>query len=173
MKKTNKKKPYIIAAGCGLLAFLLSLILRGSPFQYDYFDDEINPDSGTEVDSSGNVKLYDAMYFKVSEYFGSFDIPSDPVLISNYNRLIIDLDLVRANFGEAVKIVEGYNPIKDKYAQCIAVALQPLGGKTAWQLYDFMQKQIKANHINAGTLYGSKGLVFYVQTGTYSDLGFI
>lgn len=173
MKNKDQKKPYVIAAVCGLLAFLLSLILRGSPFQYDYFDDEISPDSGTGVDSSGNIKLYDAIYFKVSEYFGSFDIPVDPVLISNYNRLIIDLDLVRANFGSAIKIIEGYTPVKDKYSQCIAVALQPLGGKTAWQLYDLMRKQIKANHINAGTLYGSKGSVFYVQTGTYSDLGFI
>ena len=68
----------------------------------------------SDVDNQGNsTELYsgaitDSVYFKKSEYFGNQKPPDNPTYISNYNKLVKDLDLIRQNFGSAVKIVTGY-----------------------------------------------------------------
>jgi len=78
--------------------------------------DNGNDNAGFEepTDNQGNgVDLYsgtirDYTYFKASEYFGVYPRPTNPTYIANYNKLMSDLDLIRKNFGSAVKIVSGY-----------------------------------------------------------------
>lgn len=66
-----------------------------------------------DISGNGGIDMYsgtikDYQYFKASEYFGNYPRPTNPVYIANYDKLMKDLDLIRKNFGSAVKIVSGY-----------------------------------------------------------------
>lgn len=79
-------------------------------------EDYGNDNAGYETQAEGNnsgTDLYssaikDFQYFKASEYFGNHPRPTNPTFIANYNTLMKDLDLIRLNFGSAIKIVTGY-----------------------------------------------------------------
>ena len=70
-----------------------------------FVNDSGSGTTGTDL-YSGSYKDY--TYFKASEYFGNYPRPNNATYLANYDKLMKDLDLIRKNFGSAVKITTGY-----------------------------------------------------------------
>ncbi|MEN2434965.1 hypothetical protein AAH994_06095 [Weeksellaceae bacterium A-14] len=127
-----------------------------------------NPETGEY-----EVQLYDAMYFVSSEYFKGQDFPDNWQSIANYNSLIIDLDVLRANFGAAVQIVKGYEPDEKYYSTCEAVQITAVNGQNnkLFKVLNSMINQPTAGNMKKGTIHlFPDGVIEYIRTGVYKNL---
>lgn len=125
----------------------------------DYGFENGNGNGANSENGSGNgggipPALNQAKYFQEKEYFGNYPRPTAPEHIANYNRLIKSLDVIRAEFGSAVVIKQGYNSNDERlaYRVCKGVVISAQNGRNT-ELYDLIAKLKLANKIETGTVY--------------------
>jgi len=126
--------------------------------------EDIPTDQGTGVDLyAGAIKDY--KYFKASEYFGNQPRPTNPQYIANYNKLMVDLDKIRQNYGSSIQIISGYKAGNLAFFQeCKGAHIKPVNGN-----YDALLKVVNAlkntNQIS-GTIVGlidDKAIRYYFK----------
>ena len=126
--------------------------------------EDIPIDQGTGVDLySGTIKDY--KYFKASEYFGNQPRPTNPQYIANYNKLMVDLDKIRENYGSSIQIISGYKAGNLAFfTECKGAHIKPSNGN-----YDALLKVVNAlkntNQIT-GTIVGlidDKAIRYYFK----------
>lgn len=137
MRKKIDYKNTFFQVGVGLLVYFL------------FLRNEIKPIKKEPIlivgDLEGDGAEYSAIYFKDTEYFKNFPIPSQ--YVKNWNKLKRVLDAIRIRFGSAVLISRGYSPtltglITDSFQTCQSVEIRAQNGdnKTLSTLINSMQK---------------------------------
>ncbi|SHK63239.1 hypothetical protein [Epilithonimonas mollis] len=120
------------------------------------FEDTVDQQGNGQDLYSGTIRDYE--YFKANEYFGNYPRPTNGTYIANYDRLMRDLDLIRLNYGSAVKISSGYLASDIAiFKECKGAHIKPSNGNN-----EALNKVVVALR-NSGQLKGSS--VYFPDTG--------